>query len=202
MMLDKEELLSLRDRYLISKGDVRFLHQAIISILHKFENNYQQAETKWLYEAMESEFKSKSATNEKRERIAALVAHIVSNGADVATTLEAVAEWLGLSKTTVRDAYYKLVKVYGFDPKIDNPMDDWGFRVFYGHIPHQYARELEEANRSFPDNPDYERVYKATVKAIESSIKFENAGFENEIAMYRLMFGDQWLEENTQKKSA
>ena len=202
MMLNKEELLSLRDRYLTSKGDVRFLHQAIISILHKLEYNYKSEETKWLYEAMESEFKSKSATNEKRERIAALVAHIVSNGADVATTLEAVAEWLGLSKTTVRDAYYKLVKVYGFDPKTENPMDDWGFRVFYGHIPHQYAQELEEANRSFPDNPDYERVYKATVKAIENSIAFEKAGFKKEIAMYRLMFGDQWLEENTQKKSA
>ena len=53
MMLDKEELLSLRNRYLISKGDVRFLHQAIISILHKLENNYKAEETKWLYEAME-----------------------------------------------------------------------------------------------------------------------------------------------------
>ncbi|PJB72883.1 MAG: hypothetical protein CO093_01985 [Alphaproteobacteria bacterium CG_4_9_14_3_um_filter_47_13] len=92
MMLDKEELLNLRNRYLTSKGDVRFLQQAIISIVCRLERNYQKEEIKWLYDAMESEFKSKSKTSRKRERIAALVAHIVSNGSDVATTLEVVPE--------------------------------------------------------------------------------------------------------------
>lgn len=196
------EISKCKERYFKSKKDVRFLHHAMIRILNENRDTYKQAEIEWIFRAMEKEFRRKLKTNEKNERIGALVAHIVSNGGDVLTTLEAVEEWLRISKTTIRDAYYKLVKVFGIDPKTDNPMEDWEFRVFYGRIPVEYYREYTEKGRAFPETPDYERVNKALEQATEKSFQFEQEGIETETQLFRLMFGDEWVDEKLQKKSA
>jgi len=204
----QQKLREQKDLYLRNKKDVRFLKEAIWNLVYDYyqkDNNREDAE--WIIDSLNEELEKKISTQDKNERIGALVSYIVSHGADVLSTIHAVSKWLPASETTVRDGYYKIRNIYGIDPKTDPVMECRDFRLKYGRIPLEYVHELYEAGRTFPgdtpsDYEDHKRVIEAMTAACEAAREFDQRCYDNEMALLKMILGEDNEVFTTQKLSA
>lgn len=178
-MIQRELLLKYKELFYKNKNDIRYLKDAILFLVNEktADPEYQNC-IEWIGNEISSEFKKKSLTQGKKAEIGALVAHIVYYGADVLPTLKAIAEWLGIAETTVRDGYYKIKNTYNFDPKTTSSEDFSIFLYDYESIPLYIASDQFKKKRPFPGtgsekNHEYWQVWQSMIAAHDAALERE-----------------------------
>lgn len=204
----QQKLLENKKLYLKNKKDVRFLKEAIWNLVYEYyRSEKDKNDVEWIIDGLNEELEKKISTQDKNERIGALVSYIVSHGADVLSTIQAVAKWLPASETTVRDGYYKIRNVYGIDPKTDSVMECREFRLKHARVPLEYIRDLYEEGRPFPgdtesDFEDHKRVVEAMTAACEAAREFDQRCYDTEMTLLKMILGEDSEDSATQKLSA
>ena len=154
-MSTREKLLRHKELFYKNKRDIRFLHKAILDVLFEYALHEKDPECfNWIGHEINAEFSNKGRTQHKNAQIGALVAHIVSSGADVLPTLQFVAKWFALSESTIRESYAKIKKTFNFDPRFDSVMENSEFCEQYGTIPAFYVRDQYKKDRPWPGYGD------------------------------------------------
>lgn len=193
----QQKLLEQKDLYFRNKQDVRFLKEAILFLTFGYiRKNNDKESIEWIYEALDKELGKKASTQDRYERIGALVSYIVSHGADVLTTIKAVSEWLRIADTIARDGYYKIRNTYGIDPKTDSVMECRDFRIKYSRVPLEFVRELYNEGRNFPgdsadSNNEYKRVNEAMYAACETAHRHDRAMYDLEMTILKAVLGQK-----------
>lgn len=178
-MIQRELLLKYKELFYKNKNDIRYLKDAILFLVNQkaIDPEYQDC-IEWIGNEISNEFKKKSLTQGKKAEIGALVAHIVYYGADVLPTLKAIAEWLGIAETTVRDGYYKIKNTYNFDPKNASDEDFITFLYDYDLTPIYIVSEQHKLKRHFPGvgsdkNHEYWKVWQSMISAHDAALERE-----------------------------
>jgi hypothetical protein len=198
-MIQKELLLKYKELFYKNKKDVRYLKDAVLLLLNEKNVDPEHQDcVGWIGDEIANQFKKKSYTQGKNAEIGALVAHVVFYGADVLPTIKAIAEWLGIAETTVRDGYYKIKKTYNFEPKKAASEDFTVFLYDYDLTPIYIASEQFKMGKRFPGtgsdkNHEYWQVWQSMIAAHDAALEREKIEKGWDVNYHRLH------ELNTQK---
>jgi hypothetical protein len=165
----KQSLLELKEKYLTQNHDPRFLAEAFGRILYNFAPQ-TDADLQWVQDEIMAYMNQKLEKQNELREVGAVTAMLVGHGSSFEHAKKAMAQWLLISETKVRDAYYKVRKEYGLsgDKTI---LDNHDFRMTFIYELSAMQKRLE---KPFPE--DYPKAHKAMTEALKAEDAYARLG--------------------------
>lgn len=165
----KSFLSEQKKQYIAQKRDVRFLTMALGRILHDFSLQ-TDADLQWVQDEIMAHLDQKLEKQNELRDIGAVTALLVGHGSSFEQAKKAMAQWLLISETKVRDAYNKVRKE--FDLSGDQTiLDNHDFRETFVYEPSSMQRQLK---KPFPK--DYPKAHKAMIDALKAADAYASKG--------------------------
>lgn len=165
----KQALLELKKKYTSQNRDPRFLAEALGRILHDFAPQ-TAADLQWVQDEIMLHLEQKLEKQNELRDIGAATAMLVGHGSSFEQAKKAMAQWLLISETKVRDAYNKIRKEYVLsgDKTI---LDNHDFRMTFIY---ELSTMQKRLGKPFPK--DYPKAHTAMTEALKAADTYASMG--------------------------
>jgi hypothetical protein len=166
----KPFLIEQKKKYLGQKRDVRFLAMALGRIMHDFAP-HTDADLKWVQDEILSHLSPKLNKQMEIMQIGAVTALLVGHDSSFEQAKKAMAQWLLISETKIRDAYNKVRQEYDLVEGDASILENHDFRMTFIYEP-SVLRQL--TRKAFPK--DFPKAYKAMQAALKAGDLYAEKG--------------------------
>lgn len=165
----KQSLLELKKKYTSQNRDPRFQAMALGHILHDFASQ-TDADLQWVQDEIMLHLEQKLEKQDELRSIGAATAMLVGHGSSFEQAKKAMAQWLLISETKVRDAYNKARKEYGLSGD-ETILDNQNFRMTFIY---ELSAMQKQLKKPFPK--DYPKAHKAMTEALKAADAYASMG--------------------------
>lgn len=159
-----------KKQYIRHDRDVRYLIVALGRVLHDFAP-HTDADIGWLQDEIVCQLGPKLKKKMEIMRLGGMAALLVGHGSSSEQARKALAQWLLISDTKVRDAYAKIRKEFKLGKGDASILKNYDFRATFIYEPAAFQQRLK---KPFPE--DYPKAYKAMQAALEAGQLYAQKG--------------------------